>query len=274
MNMMNNQMYNNNGMYNNGMRFTPGTVYNPMPKAKMTQPLTREEINALRRNNNNGFSMQLTKDQIIRAKCTHKENGQIVLIENQDGTETCPICGTTFVLSGRTPEEVRQIVQETLDILQSIKTYYIDMPDGVANEFFNIIPLIEKIPGLYQIALDDFNKHDETQIGRNGMENGFNMFNNLTQGGCFGYQPQMNYPQPQAYGYPNQGMNVNGYYQPQMGYTPQQAMMQPNVQQCNGYINNDPFYNNEVQQPQQNQQPQQDNKQNQKMIHQTKQFDV
>lgn len=198
------------GMYvPNGMN----TMYGNIPTSKMTQPLSQEQIKTLRRTGN-GFSLQIDEIEFVRAQCTHKEGGKIVLLENPDGTSTCTICGATFRLIDTTRDEVQGIIQAAIDVLQSIKTYYLDIPESYVANVMQIIPLLEKVPGLYEVALHNFAKYDNgaTLNQNNGMY-GFGLMSAIT----------------------NPGMGMMGMQQPMMGN------MMGGVQQ--------PMYNMNMQQP-------------------------
>lgn len=184
-----------------------GTAYQQPKQARMTQVLTPEQIKMLR-TNNDAFTLSVSQQDMLRSRCTHKVDGKFATQKNADGTVTCLICGETFELFNEETEAVDSAVDCVVNILQSIKTYYVDMPDAVAIEFFQIIPFIKKIPKLYDIALKNFNAYDgATNMGNTGSTYGFNMLNQLVS-------PNMVINPMQNMGYGNYGMNM-GYQQPQ-----------------------------------------------------------
>lgn len=212
-------MYNNmyaNNMYQQGMG---GMQYAQMPQAKMVQPLTEEQMKQLQ-NNNTAFNLQVPEIEFIASACTHKKNGQIVLMPNGDGTATCPICHKTFNLLDIDPVEVQQITANIIDVLQSIKTYFVDMPESYAVEYFRMLPLLEKLPEFYKLAIANFRRYEAgspLQQQNNNMYS-FGMLNAITNPGV---------------GMPGAGM-MNYAPQQQMmgGYNEQQAMMmQQQIQQ-------------------------------------------
>lgn len=241
----------------------PFVQYGAQPQApKMTQVLTPEQQNRLR---NKGFDLRLTDEDILRAVCTHKSNGNIVLIDLGNGRMKCPICGEEFNLCEVDSDAVKQATDLILDFLQSTKTMYLNIPEETVSNYFQIIPLLKKLPDLYKMAVDDFNKFFGNTGSAYGMQrnNGFAMLNNMfspmaATGGYYqqpmmqpqapgmapGYQqpmmqpqqynPQMMNPamgmQPPAMAAPMMGGNPFGYNGPavnQMGY--QAPMMQPQV---------------------------------------------
>lgn len=223
-------MFNNfqNQGYMNASYPQPGVQYAQRPMAKMTQTLTPEQIKKLK-SNGGTFDLQVSQTDILKAICTHKENGNIVLIDNNDGTVTCPICGATFSIMTVDQDQVQDATKVVFDVLQTIKTMYLDIPEDVATQYFQILPLLEKMPKLYQIAMSNFNKYDNpNQFQQTGSVYGFNALNAITNPTFGGMgmpmqQPMMqpNMYQPQPYQAPYQAqqpmMNQNpfGYGFPQ-----------------------------------------------------------
>ena len=209
---MNNQM-------NYGMNQMMGGVQYNQQQAKMTQPLTKEEMAKLA--NTGNAKLVVDELDLIRAKCTHKNNGQLTLMQNNDGSHTCSICGATFNLVDADPAEVAMLTQRFIDVMQSIKTYYLDMPVSYANEFFVMIPLLQNTPELYKIALSKFSKYESgSMVNQNNSMYGFNLFNNITS--------------------PGYGMMGMPMQQPMMnpGMMPQQPMMNPGMMPQQPMMNN------------------------------------
>ena len=136
-------------------------------------------------------------------------------------TFKCLICGESFhFVDHCKPEDIEIAVQNLLDILQTTKTLYVDMPSDAARSFYTIIALLKKIPGLYKISVDNFSKHEnaiDNAWGVQGADNmlgGYNAlaygFGNPMMGMGFGMQqPMMGMPQAggQVYGQPMQAGN-------------------------------------------------------------------
>ena len=220
-------------MYNNyfGGNQVGGTNYVKPAVAKMTQALTQEEFNKLKNDSRGDFSFKVEPEEKLVAMCTHKDpqSGQTTLSNNGDGTCTCWICKQTFVLE-ENQAMVDEVTAKMLDTLQTIKTYYLDIPAEFAREYFQIIPLIERVPKLFKIAANCFQKYENNGLGVNqtGNMNSFGAYAALGGGyGNFGGYPQGQYMQPQgqiqgydAYGNPvfvqPQGQYVQGQFaQPQ-----------------------------------------------------------
>lgn len=205
--------------------------YAQMSQPKMTQTLTPEQINRLRQSGG-GFSLQIPENEMLAALCTHKNNGQFDMIRNGDGTVTCKICGQTFNLLKRSQDEVKEATDVILDFLQSTKTMYLDIPEETARQYFQIIPLINRLPALYKLAVDDFAKYNGgTDLYNQNVNNGgFSALANLVSPAMGMGMPIMAGMMPDS----------NGAY-PYMGY-PQPQQMQPQVPvQQNPVMGGNPF---------------------------------
>lgn len=241
------------GYYYNGFQGQPA------PVQKINNILTKEQIDKLTQNAE--FKIGLTEEELLRALCNHRtpEGDRDTLVyDPATGVARCTICGYQFrpVQQNESPEDIKQAVERLVDILQTIKIMYQDLPENAHKEFFPVIAMIEKIPALFEFAAKNFAKHETNnwQYSRYNM-NGIQQLNNLSaifaNGGMYA-QPQMQQPmmgqpqwqpapmmQPQMQAAPA-GMNPFGYpgagqpnpafggfggYQPQgyAGFTPQPA---------------------------------------------------
>lgn len=207
---------------------------------KYTNPLTMEEIKMLRQKGEK-FTLGLTQEEQLRGVCFHRDQNGETLVENPDGTVRCTICGHVFdPVNGLTKDELEAAVAGVTDILQTIKMLYLDMPEEAAREYFQIIPLINKIPQLYERAAENFSRHENINNFRfNGAPSASLLYNMLGSGsfnptmgmGGFQQQPMMGQP---AMGQPY--MNQPIYGQPQMmGQQMGQPMMGQQVQGSNGF---------------------------------------
>lgn len=218
-------MYENNNMYapnmypvQMGMQYAPNGYQKPV----MTQPLTEEEM-AILKDKGGAFTTKVTKEDMLKAYCTHKKNGAIVAFQNPDGTWTCPICGETFSERPLTKESLEEDIKAVLDDIQMIKLSYVDIPVEIARQYFPIVPLIQKIPQLGVIAANNFAKYEAgatTTTGSNPY--GMAAYNQLMMGGAIA--PMYNYGGQMM----QQPMMAPMYQQPMMqGQQPmyQQPMM-------------------------------------------------
>ena len=223
------------------------------PKVKSVY--SEEEYNTLVKKENS-FSLGITKDEYLRSYCNHRkmDGSDSLMLDPLTGIATCTVCGYKFKpCDDISMDEIQEEVNSVLDILQTIKIMYIDMPVETAKEYFQIIPLIEKIPKLFDLAAKDMAKHDNNPWNYNTQSQGAmsvlnnirGMFNNgyvpntvdMNQGNVNPWgqpntvqgNPALN---PNAFGYPgaNQmapgmgapgvgGFNNAGGYQANPGYT-------------------------------------------------------
>lgn len=206
----------------NGNNLYGGYQYNPqtMP-TKQGSTLSQEENQKLLRKENQ-FSLALTEIEMLKGICNHRTQDGTgdTLIQCPDGSVRCSVCGYEFMpvdsQTGR--EEIQEATKLIVDILQTIKLLYIDMPIATQREFFQIIPLIEKVPQLFELAVKNFSKHEN--FGNWGFKgqnmSAMNLFSmlsgalsdpNVMMGGA----PQMGMPMGGMPQYGNPAMN------PQMG---------------------------------------------------------
>lgn len=233
-----------------------GFAYNGFgaPVTKFNNPLSPDEIKRLQQKDNQ-FSLAITEEEFLRAACNHRNaegTSDTLAFDQVTGKARCAICGYEFrpVSETITPEDIKEDVSVIIDILQTIKLMYIDLPADAAKEYFQIIPLLEKIPQLFEFAAKNMAKHETYNWRYNNANMGaINMFNNLQnifgggmnmgapmyggqpQGQPFVPQPNPVYAQPgMPAGYPQAPMtNGFGYpgasnYQPTapgFQYTPQ-----------------------------------------------------
>lgn len=229
--------YNPTGMYmpqGSGFQFMGGQ---PQPQ-KINNVLTNEEIQRLITKENQ-FSLQLTETEVLRSKCNHRTADGLgdAIVEDANGISTCQICGYQFkpIDANTSAEVIQDAVLTILDMLQTIKLLYIDLPNEAASEYFQIIPLIEKIPKLFDYAVKDYAKH--TQFNPYSYNNRnmstMQLFNALCGTMNQGFQQpvmpdpnqvQQPYAAPGYMGAPGYGMPMsNGF-----GYNPATAGYQYN----------------------------------------------
>lgn len=202
-------------------------------QVNVNQPLSQNEINSLQ-SKFNSFDLQVTDDEILRGVCTHKYlNGtSAYTVDPADGhTCRCAICGESFRIYEGDVEEVEKSVNNLIDMLQTTKLLYIDLPQNVVKNYFQIIPLLKKFKDLWSHAISNFDANNRmasnqyvysTQNGTYQM-NGFQVLNSIINGvnptmqrPLYGYQQA-----PVAQPVPNQPMYQQPVYQqPTYGYDP------------------------------------------------------
>ena len=164
--------YNNWG-YNNGYPMNYG--YNRPKMPNPTNPLSKEDM-ALLKQKAPQFSLAVSQVDALKAICTHRDAEGEKLIQNNDGTVTCAICGTTFRPVQADPETVKQIFESAVNCLETIKIMYMDIPDDVTKAYFQMTPYLEKGPQLYKIANDHYQRYSGSSVMSGNYNNGGNIF--------------------------------------------------------------------------------------------------
>lgn len=173
-------IFSSNGLYGamgNGM-----TYANQQAKeTNWTNALSAEEEKELHRSDS-GVSIDIPKERVWQAKCTHRDpkTRQFTLRENPDGTVTCLKCGSTFnLIHGVSMEEITKVIGGAIDILETMKTAYVDMTPQVIQTYFIILPFLEIAPKLYEAAMKTLNEVGVTSMGVTGNYSPSDMFNSL-----------------------------------------------------------------------------------------------
>ena len=220
--------------------------YQPQQQVhKQMNALSAEEIKQLQQERSQ-FSLGLTTREMLQGSCTHRSidgMSDSLTYDPVTGVARCSICGYEFkpIEAETSLETIKDSCDTIVDILQTIKILYTDLPADAAREYFQIIPLIGKIPQLFEFAAKNFAKHEANNWQYNNYNmGGISMLNNLNN--MFGMgmggmapqpmyqQPMMNPQQPTMAGYPQaaygapMGGNAFGYQGasqvPPQGYAP------------------------------------------------------
>ncbi len=225
-----------------------GYQYNgiPQPQVKVNNVLTPEEIQELKASQSQ-FSLGLTERESKQAACTHRSADGMtdtLVYDAETGVARCTICGYQFrpIEPDVSPESIKDAADRLVDILQTIKIMYQDIPAASAREYFQIIPLIGKVPQLFEFAAKDMAKHEYNAWSYNNRNMGgiamLGALNNILGAnpamyqqqpmmGQPAYNPYMAAPQQPA-GYPQQQPNPFGYPGASAGYQPQTQGFQYN----------------------------------------------
>lgn len=224
-----------------------------------TNPLDAKEEAKLKKNQPD-FTLQATETELLQAGCSHRDPNTrtYTLVQDGSGALKCTKCGAVFNLVDIPTDEIEKYVSSIIDILQTTKLLYVNMPPETIKTFFSMIPFLEKVPKLYEIAQKTY----YNATGQNGIQNynymnqdPFAQINNAIGGNPYMmgggyqnpyYQQQQNpqYANPQYYGNGYQGTpqftpNQQGYYadpgfNPIQQGTPQQV---PPFYAGGGYMN-------------------------------------
>lgn len=198
---------------------------NPQTTMKVQNVLSESEIKELQATSSQ-FSLGLTDREMLQASCNHRSidgTTDTLVIDPKTGLCRCTICNYEFkpVDSDTSYEAIEDACNRIVDLLQTIKIMYTDLPAQAAREYFPIIPLIKKIPQLFQFAAKSFAKHEYTGWTWNQQSMaGAAMFQNLNNIFGAGMQPVQQNPAfnpgymnaPQA---PTNGFGFAGASQPQ-----------------------------------------------------------
>lgn len=195
-----------------------GYTMQPQQPIQLTNPLTKAQLELLKQKGDK-LTLTLSELDIAKAICTHKDGNKISLVRldptNPDRV-TCRVCGETFDLTNGDHAAVEAACELMTNIIQTIKTYWLDVPADVAQNLYTILPLIQRMPKIYDVAQKNFQQVENVnRMNEVNQPMGFNMFQQLMS-------PTM-----------GMGMPMNGYY----GY------QQPMYQQPNGVAGQEVFPN-------------------------------
>lgn len=163
----NSQQFAGNG-WNNGFvgMGNPAFATPPQPnQVKQMNVLTQDEIQRLMVKKNE-FSLMVSEEDKLRAACNHRRADGLgdALIEEDDGICRCEICGYRFQPvdgNSMTEKDIQDSVNLVTDILQTIKMIYIDLDPTVIREYYQILPMLNKIPELFKLAVQDYARHEK-----------------------------------------------------------------------------------------------------------------
>ena len=206
--------------FNNGQPSTP--QYRPY--------LTGEDYALLgKQHDGNLLSLQLDEKTLAKALCPHRDaQNRSTLYVDEDGMHHCSLCGAAFHLRSYTKEELTKINEDMINLMQVCKTVTTDHPVEFYRNFYVVIPLMQKVPDLYEDLSRSVNNFYNSQNNFNAMSPiGYNpdaFF--ITQNALYNWgqpmmppQGQMMPPQGQYMNPQGQCMNPQMVY-PQGGYNP------------------------------------------------------
>lgn len=207
--------------------------YQPATDIAWTNPLTDKE-RAMLKEKDTGLVLAATEKELAQAKCTHRdpEKRCATLVQLSNGSWKCTQCGAEFNLVDLPAEEVAKYVYGLIDVIQTAKLMYVNLPPSSVVSYFSMIPFLEKLPKFYETAQDVFKRANGAQSMNQYQytSNPWDMLNN-------------------AISNPGYGMPMNYGYQQQQPYYQAPPMQQYTPQQYNGFYA-DPAYNPLQQAPQ------------------------
>lgn len=223
------------------------TYGQPQVSPEWTNPLTPEGEKLLKQKAPEFNVLDVTREEALRATCTHRDPATktLTIVDTGTGSYRCTKCGAEFnVVDFQDEATVEQYTNGFVDILQTMKMMYVDLPPATVTAFFQMIPFIEKTPKMYTLSQQTFKRAN----GNNGIQPGYatsnpwDMLNHAVSSPMYPYQqPGYGYQQPlmqqPAYGY-QQPVNGGNPFMPTPGTAPMQQPMpgygyqQPPMQQA------------------------------------------
>ena len=178
------------------------------PKASLTD----EEVKTIRENDNQ-FDFRVNEIELLKARCNHTDmNGVNCLVQEPDGRQRCTRCGTVFrLVDDLTTEYVEKSAENMHDICNTIKVVWKTMPEVVARNFFQFIPLLSKLTEMVKLGMLSLENFEAALYGA--------------------AQPQMYSPNFSAYQAQQQLLRNTWQYPDPYAQQAMQAQQQPMYQQ-------------------------------------------
>lgn len=227
-------MINNmNGMYMPNYQYAMQgyqTMQNPkLPN--MNNVLNQQQQKELQQNS---YSLQLTPQQIYKATCTHKKDGNFATIpdgsSNPNGVK-CTVCNSEFNIIEDNINQTSIYVKYVIDMINTIQTVGIELPQQFLLEIGKMKAVLGMIPEIHNIVMKTWDeKYSKSSYSTNNAgSNSLSLYNYMVNGGA-----ALSNPNIMQQNLMQQGMmgTMSPYYQQQQMY--QQPMMQ---QQINPYNN-------------------------------------
>lgn len=187
-------------------------------------PLTPEEIAQLKNSRpSSALSLNIDPLDALRSRCTHKENNvdQSQPVQDGSGDMWCPICNRRWHPVEVDSETVKEKTKQFIDLMETAK-WLGDLPINVVNDYYQIEPLVEKFPDLYNHGMSNFEKYSNQNMYTNPQDASiYSQYNSL-----FGpnLMLQQQFAQAMMNQYPTNPMQTA----PQTGYYPNGVTPQAN----------------------------------------------
>lgn len=202
--------YQNPGIYNPmyGTPTMPNVYGQPQAQPITMKNFLNPEQQAELRRNGPVFQTKLNVDEYHRAICCHNDGQRITLPINNNGERHCTICSADFYLypTDTPDEEIELIIKRYHDLLQTIKTYFLNAPEAM-KDIYMIIGFVNKTKYLWQTAKKIFDQaqlNNQFGIQNNNMEqNAFAAIASILgpgYGGGYGAPMAPNYYAANQYG--------------------------------------------------------------------------
>lgn len=209
------------------------TYGQPQVSPEWTNPLTPEGEKLLKQKAPEFNVLDVTREEALRATCTHRDPATktLTIVDTGTGSYRCTKCGAEFnVVDFQDEATVEQYTNGFVDILQTMKMMYVDLPPATVTAFFQMIPFIEKTPKMYTLSQQTFKRAN----GNNGIQPGYatsnpwDMLNHAVSSPMYPYQqPGYGYQQPPMQQAPAQQPQIPQNNQPQAATSVQQNEAKP-----------------------------------------------
>lgn len=130
---------------------------------KYNNLLSDEELVLMNPKSKNIF--YIDQKDIFRSICTHRSaNGKsdTLIYDNDTKEATCSICGAILNSNIYTEEDIKNKIDEMINIIQQLKLYMVDFKNDEekesARDFLKIIAYIEKIPEIRDEFIKRFDR--------------------------------------------------------------------------------------------------------------------
>ena len=134
--------------------------------------LTVDQIEKLQKEIN-AIKIYLTSEEILKSRCTHrKADGEAdsLIFDPKTGIARCSICGRTFKpIDPDKIENIQENIDFVISLIESMKLLNASREtDEAYAEMYKVSLMLDKLPELFKISVEDFNKH--------GIKNQINAF--------------------------------------------------------------------------------------------------
>jgi hypothetical protein len=185
-------MYGNPFYGNAGWNQAPVNTTSVYP---MNSSLSKAEQEALTRDHGAAFfTPPTTKIEIAKHVCNHHyTDGRFALRDNNDGTQTCRICGATFKYidpATAKPEEIKHIIDDFRNLWETIKFNYGAITPEIAKNLYAFGAVLSQSENMWKCASDyvaNVGLNDQNQYGQGNGYSMYNMVDSIYRGGPVGY---------------------------------------------------------------------------------------
>lgn len=114
----------------------------------------------------------INEKEKFMSKCNHRkaDNSADTLTENEDGSYTCGICGTTFnpLSTNYSKEDVKKDISKVIDIIETMKMIdSVNKDDSekdndIKQQYYDLILYLKKLPDLYEKMVNRYKDYERS----------------------------------------------------------------------------------------------------------------